>query len=116
MYNGQYLFYLSLRYNRYMSYRKIPISRNKLIDAYWHDGIKQPLRDAAEILGVSHNTVRNWLIKFDLYDSRCPGREKNKALTFDNDLDTLDIHQRIDNISIAGRKGNNAKGKTTKST
>lgn len=45
-----------------------------------------------------------------------PVEKKNKALTFDNDLDTLDIHQRIDNISIAGRKGNNAKGKTTKST
>jgi len=62
-----------------MAYRKIPMSRNRLIEAYWRDGIRQPLRQVAEDLGMSHNTVRNWLIKFGLYDSECPNRGKKKG-------------------------------------
>lgn len=61
-----------------MSYRKIPMSRNKLIAAYWRDGIRQPLRAVAEDLGVSHNTARNWLIKFRLYESHSPNRGRAK--------------------------------------
>ncbi len=50
------------------------MSRNRLIAAYWRDGIRQPLRAVAEDLGVSHNTARNWLIKFNLYESQSPNR------------------------------------------
>lgn len=61
-----------------MAYKKLSRSRNKLIEAYYKDGVKQPLRVVAEILGVSHNTVRNWLIALNLYDSECDGRKKLK--------------------------------------
>jgi transposase len=61
-----------------MAYRKIPMSRKRLIEAYWRDGVKQPLRIVAEDLNVSHNTARNWLIKFDVYESQSPNRGKNK--------------------------------------
>jgi transposase len=61
-----------------MAYRKIPMSRKRLLEAYWRDGVKQPLRVVAEDLNVSHNTARNWLIKFDLYESESPNRGKNK--------------------------------------
>ena len=70
-----------------MSYRKIPMSRNKLIAAYWKNGVRQPLRKVAAELVVAHNTVRNWLIKLDLYDSECLGRQKIQ-------LNQRDIHQR----------------------
>lgn len=61
-----------------MSYRVIPMSRNKLIAAYWRDGYRQPLRAVAQELGVSHNTARNWLLKFNLYESQSPNRGKKK--------------------------------------
>lgn len=61
-----------------MAYRKIPMSRNKLIAAYWRDGVRQPLRAVAEDLNVSHNTARNWLIKFDLYESNSPNRGRKR--------------------------------------
>lgn len=53
------------------------MSRSKIISAYWVGGERQPLRKVAQTLGVSHNTARNWLIRFDLYNSRCPGRVGN---------------------------------------
>lgn len=64
-----------------MAYRKIPMSRNRLIEAYWRDGCRQPLRVVAEELGVSHNTARNWLIKFRLYESECPNRGHRRKIT-----------------------------------
>ncbi|ATW62233.1 hypothetical protein CQ476_32 [TM7 phage DolZOral124_53_65] len=66
-------------YNVYMAYRKIPMSRVKLITAYWKNGHRQPLRMVAEELNVSHNTARNWLIRFDLYESQSPNRGRKKA-------------------------------------
>ena len=60
-----------------MAYRKLNISRRRLIAAYYKNGIKQPLRAVSEELGVAHNSVRNWLIRFNLYDSRCAGRAGN---------------------------------------
>lgn len=61
-----------------MAYRQLSRSRKKLIEAYYDGGIKRPLRYVAEVMGVSYNTVRNWLIEFDIYDSECEGRKKNK--------------------------------------
>ena len=63
-----------------MAYRKIPMSRKKLIEAYYDGGVRRPLRYVAEKLGVSHNTVRNWLITFEIYDSECEGRKKLKPI------------------------------------
>ena len=54
------------------------MSRRKLIEAYWRDGLRQPLRMVAQELNVSHNTVRNWLIFFDLYESHSPNRGGKK--------------------------------------
>lgn len=62
-----------------MAFRKIPMSRNKLIAAYWKEGQKQTLRSVAVELGVSYNTVRNWLLKFAMYDSYEPNRGKKKV-------------------------------------
>lgn len=62
-----------------MAFRKISMSRNRLIAAYWRDGVRQPLRLVADELGVCHNTARNWLIRFGLYESVCPGRKYNAA-------------------------------------
>ncbi len=67
-------------YNKCMAYRKIPMSRNRLIAAYWRGGVKQPLRFVAEDLGVSHNTARNWLIKLGLYESNSPNRGKKRKV------------------------------------
>lgn len=64
-----------------MAYRKIPMSRNRLMAAYWVDGQKMPLRMVALSIGVSHNTVRNWLIKFGLYESQVPNRGKCNKIT-----------------------------------
>ena len=61
-----------------MAYKKIPMSRNRLIAAYWRDGVRQPLRVVAEDLNISHNTARNWLIKFNLYESQSPNRGRKK--------------------------------------
>lgn len=55
------------------------MSRNKLIAAYWKEGQRQTLRLVAEEIGVSHNTVRNWLLKFEMYDSYEPNRGKKKV-------------------------------------
>lgn len=49
--------------------------------AYWVDGQKMPLRMVALSIGVSHNTVRNWLIKFGLYESQVPNRGKCNKIT-----------------------------------
>ena len=69
--------FVQILYDKYMAYRKLIISRQRLIAAYYKDGIKQPLRAVAEELGIAHNSVRNWLIRFGLYDSRCDGRINN---------------------------------------
>nr|DAT46581.1 MAG TPA: hypothetical protein [Caudoviricetes sp.] len=61
-----------------MAYRRLAMSRNKLIAAYYRGGQKQPLRVVGEQLGVSYTTVRNWLLKFGLYESECINRGKKR--------------------------------------
>lgn len=46
------------------------MSRRKLIEAYYENGEKQSLRHVANKLGISPNTVRNWLMRFGIYDSQ----------------------------------------------
>ena len=58
-----------------MAYKKLSMSRNRLLEAYYDGGYRRPLRYVAEKLGVSHNTVRNWLISLNIYESECDGRK-----------------------------------------
>lgn len=64
-----------------MAYRKIPISRSRLIAAYWKQGYRQTLRSVAQELDISYNTARNWLIKFELYESYSPNRGRNNKVS-----------------------------------
>lgn len=53
-----------------MGYRRVAMSRRKLIESYYENGEKQSLRNVANKLGIAPNTARNWLIRFGIYDSQ----------------------------------------------
>lgn len=53
-----------------MAYRRVAISRRKLVEAYYVNGVKQTLRAVGKTLNIAPNTAKAWLIRFDLYDSQ----------------------------------------------